>query len=1032
MEVFVDMFAPLLKKLFGSKNEREVKRMLKAVHAVNALEEQMLSLSDEQLRSKTEEFKARLEKGETLDQILPEAFAVCREAGKRVMGMRHFDVQLIGGMTLHEGRIAEMRTGEGKTLVATLAVYLNALAGKGVHVVTVNDYLARRDANWMRPLYEFLGLSVGIVTPFQPPEEKRAAYAADITYGTNNEFGFDYLRDNMAFSLEEKNQRELNFAVIDEVDSILIDEARTPLIISGQAEDSSKLYQQINQLIPRLTQHIEEEEGVVTQEGHFSIDEKTRQVELNEQGHQYIEEMLTQAGLLAEGESLYSAHNLGLLTHVYAGLRAHKLFHRNVEYIVQNNQVLLIDEHTGRTMPGRRLSEGLHQAIEAKEGLQIQPESQTLASTTFQNYFRLYKKLSGMTGTADTEAFEFQQIYNLPVVVIPTNKPLARKDFNDLVYLTQEEKFAAIIADIKECREQGRPVLVGTATIETSEYVSRLLEKEGFEHKVLNAKHHDKEAEIIAQAGRPGAVTIATNMAGRGTDILLGGNWEVEVAALENPSEEQVAQIKADWQKRHQQVLEAGGLHVIASERHESRRIDNQLRGRAGRQGDPGSSRFYLSLEDSLMRIFASDRVKNFMKALGMESGEAIEHRMVTNAIEKAQRKVEGRNFDMRKQLLEYDDVANEQRKVIYHMRNSLLAADEIGQTIAEFRQEALDAAISAHIPPQSLPEQWDIPGLEAVLYSDFGTRLPVQQWLDEDEKLYEETLRERILDALLAAYNEKEELAGAEALRSFEKQIVLRVLDDLWKEHLSTMDHLRHGIHLRGYAQKNPKQEYKRESFALFQDLLESIKRDSIRVLSHVQVRRRIRPRKKPVCAAKPRSWPSACSSSTPRCRLWTSRRRTRKSKGNPTSLPFRYVPNRRSDATSPARAARARSTSIATVRSSKRDLVPLIRAATGLCRSRRFSPRHLACWPPLSEGASHGCRSWSFTYAAPGSRLRAGHRLRRHQAPRPQGRGGDALCRRLASGWSDHHQCLLCRPRTDHPRTHARSGALPADQHR
>ncbi len=838
MEVFVDMFAPLLKKLFGSKNEREVKRMLKAVQAVNALEEQMLSLSDEQLRSKTEEFKARLEKGETLDEILPEAFAVCREAGKRVMGMRHFDVQLIGGMTLHEGRIAEMRTGEGKTLVATLAVYLNALAGKGVHVVTVNDYLARRDANWMRPLYEFLGLTVGIVTPFQPPEEKRAAYAADITYGTNNEFGFDYLRDNMAFSLQEKNQRELNFAVIDEVDSILIDEARTPLIISGQAEDSSKLYQQINQLIPRLKQHIEEE-GVVIQEGHFSIDEKTRQVELNEQGHQYIEELLTAAGLLAEGESLYSAHNLGLLTHVYAGLRAHKLFHRNVEYIVQNNQVLLIDEHTGRTMPGRRLSEGLHQAIEAKEGLQIQPESQTLASTTFQNYFRLYKKLAGMTGTADTEAFEFQQIYNLPVVVIPTNKPLARKDFNDLVYLTQEEKFAAIIADIKECREQGRPVLVGTATIETSEYVSRLLEKEGIEHKVLNAKHHDKEAEIIAQAGRPGAVTIATNMAGRGTDILLGGNWEAEVAALENPSEEQIAQIKADWQKRHQQVIEAGGLHVIASERHESRRIDNQLRGRAGRQGDPGSSRFYLSLEDSLMRIFASDRVKNFMKALGMQPGEAIEHRMVTNAIEKAQRKVEGRNFDMRKQLLEYDDVANEQRKVIYHMRNSLLAADEIGQTIAEFRQEVLDATISAHIPPQSLPEQWDIPGLEAVLYSDFGARLPIQQWLDEDEKLYEETLREKIMQALLADYQEKEELAGPEALRTFEKQIVLRVLDDLWKEHLSTMDHLRHGIHLRGYAQKNPKQEYKRESFALFQDLLESIKRDSIRVLSHVQVRR-------------------------------------------------------------------------------------------------------------------------------------------------------------------------------------------------
>jgi len=839
METLFDMFAPLLKKLFGSKNEREVKRMLKAVQAVNALEEQMVSLSDEQLRSKTEEFKARLEKGETLDKILPEAFAVCREAGKRVMGMRHFDVQLIGGMTLHEGRIAEMRTGEGKTLVATLAVYLNALSGKGVHVVTVNDYLARRDANWMRPLYEFLGLSVGIVVPFQPPEEKRAAYAADITYGTNNEFGFDYLRDNMAFSMADKFQRELNFAVIDEVDSILIDEARTPLIISGQAEDSSKLYMQINQLIPRLKQHIEEEEGVVTQEGHYSIDEKTRQVELNEAGHQYIEELLTQAGLLGEGESLYSAHNLGLLTHVYAGLRAHKLFHRNVEYIVQNGQVILIDEHTGRTMPGRRLSEGLHQAIEAKEGVNIQAESQTLASTTFQNYFRLYAKLSGMTGTADTEAFEFQQIYNLPVVVIPTNRPIARKDYNDLVYLTQAEKYAAIITDIKECQAQGRPILVGTASIESSEYVSQLLQKEGIAHQVLNAKYHDKEAEIIAQAGKPGSVTIATNMAGRGTDILLGGNWEVEVAKLEAPTEEQIAQIKADWQKRHKQVIEAGGLHVIASERHESRRIDNQLRGRAGRQGDPGSSRFYLSLEDNLMRIFASDRVKNFMKALGMEAGEAIEHRMVTNAIEKAQRKVEGRNFDIRKQLLEFDDVANEQRKVIYHMRNSLLAADDIGQTIAEFREDALSNAISSHIPPQSLPEQWDIPGLEAVLYSDFGLRLPVQQWLDEDEKLYEETLREKIMQALLEAYREKEELAGAEALRTFEKQIVLRVLDDLWKDHLSTMDHLRHGIHLRGYAQKNPKQEYKRESFALFQGLLESIKRDSIRVLSHVQVRR-------------------------------------------------------------------------------------------------------------------------------------------------------------------------------------------------
>ncbi len=643
----------------------------------------------------------------------------------------------------------------------------------------------------------------------------------------------------MAFAQEEKFQRELNFAVIDEVDSILIDEARTPLIISGQAEDSSKLYKQINQLIPRLKQHIEEEEGVVTQEGHYKVDEKTRQVELNEAGHQYVEEMLAAAGLLAENESLYAAHNLGLLTHVYAGLRAHKLFHRNVEYIVQNDQVILIDEHTGRTMQGRRLSEGLHQAIEAKEGVNIQAESQTLASTTFQNYFRLYKKLSGMTGTADTEAFEFRQIYGLDVVVIPTHRPVARKDYNDLVYLTQEEKYQAIITDIRECQAQGRPILVGTASIETSEYVSRLLEEAGIEHKVLNAKYHEKEAEIIAQAGRPGAVTLATNMAGRGTDILLGGNWEAEVAALEAPSEEQIAQIKADWQKRHQQVIESGGLHVIASERHESRRIDNQLRGRAGRQGDPGSSRFYLSLEDSLMRIFASDRVKNFMKALGMQAGEAIEHRMVTNAIEKAQRKVEGRNFDMRKQLLEYDDVANEQRKVIYHMRNSLLAADNIGDTIVEFREEMLNATINTHLPPQSLPEQWDIAGLEAALHSDFGLRLPIQQWLDEDEKLYEETLREKILAELTAAYAEKEELAGAEALRTFEKQMLLRVLDDLWKDHLATMDHLRHGIHLRGYAQKNPKQEYKRESFTLFQELLDSIKRDTIRVLSHVQVRR-------------------------------------------------------------------------------------------------------------------------------------------------------------------------------------------------
>lgn len=832
------MFAPLLRKVFGSKNDRDVKRMQKAVRSVNALEEQMQALSNEQLQAKTIEFRERLSQGETLNKILPEAFAVCREAGKRVMGMRHFDVQLIGGMALHEGKIAEMRTGEGKTLVATLAVYLNALAGKGVHVVTVNDYLAHRDANWMRPLYEFLGLSVGVVLPFQDPQEKRSAYACDITYGTNNEFGFDYLRDNMAFSLEEKYQRELNFAVIDEVDSILIDEARTPLIISGQSDDSSVLYQQVNELIPLLQRHLEEEPGVVTQEGHYSLDEKTRQVELNEAGHLFIEDELVKRGLLPEGETLYAPSNLGLLAHVYAGLRAHTLFHKNVEYIIQNGQIVLVDEHTGRTMQGRRLSEGLHQAIEAKEGVQIQPESQTMASTTFQNYFRLYNKLSGMTGTADTEAFEFRQIYGLDVLVIPTHRPIARIDYNDLVFLTQEEKYQAVIEDILACQKQGRPVLVGTASIESSELVSSVLQREGIAHKVLNAKHHDSEAEIIAQAGRPGAVTIATNMAGRGTDILLGGNWEVEAAALENPTEAQIEAIKAEWQVRHQKVIEAGGLHVIATERHESRRIDNQLRGRAGRQGDPGSSRFYLSLEDNLMRIFASDRVKNFMKALGMKPGEAIEHRMVTNAIEKAQRKVEGRNFDIRKQLLEYDDVANEQRKVIYHMRNSLLEADTIKETVAEFADQVLTEAVAEHIPPQSLPEQWNIAGLEEALKTDFALELPIQQWLDEDNSLYEETLVERIKAELVAVYREKEQLAGEEALRGFEKQIVLRVLDDLWKDHLATMDHLRQGIHLRGYAQKNPKQEYKRESFNLFQNLIESIKRDSVRILSHVKVR--------------------------------------------------------------------------------------------------------------------------------------------------------------------------------------------------
>ena len=833
------MFAPLLRKLFGSKNERELKRMTRIVNAINALEENLNSLSDEQLKAKTGEFKERLAKGETLEQILPEAFALVREASKRVMGMRHFDVQLIGGVVLHDGKIAEMKTGEGKTLVSTLPAYLNALSGKGVNVVTVNDYLARRDANLMRPLHEFLGLSVGVVVPFQDPLEKRQAYQCDITYGTNNEFGFDYLRDNMAFRLEDKFQRELNFAIVDEVDSILIDEARTPLIISGPAEDSSQMYTAINKLIPLLKRGYQEEEGQEEVEGHFYIDEKTRQVELNEGGHQYVEELLVKEGLLPEGDSLYAAANLGLLHHVHSALRAHTLFHRNVEYIVQNEQVLLVDEHTGRTMPGRRLSEGLHQAIEAKEGLKIQAESQTLASTTFQNYFRLYNKLSGMTGTADTEAFEFRQIYNLDVVVIPTNKPMTRKDYNDLVYLTIDEKFAAIAADIRGCRESGRPVLVGTASIESSEVVSQLLNKEGIEHKVLNAKYHEKEAEIIAQAGRPGAVTIATNMAGRGTDIILGGSWEAEIASHENPSPEKIAQIKADWQERHQQVLDAGGLHIIACERHESRRIDNQLRGRSGRQGDPGSSRFYLSLEDNLMRIFASDRVKNFMKALGMEKGEAIEHRMVSNAIEKAQRKVEGRNFDIRKQLLEYDDVANEQRKVIYGQRNSILAAETVQETITAIREDVVTAAVSQFIPPQSLPEQWDVAGLEQHLANEFALKLPVQQWLDENDTLHEEGVRQRILEELVAAYKEKEEMTGADALRTFEKQMLLRVLDDLWKEHLAAMDHLRQGIHLRGYAQKNPKQEYKREAFNMFEEMLESMKHDTIRILSHVQVRR-------------------------------------------------------------------------------------------------------------------------------------------------------------------------------------------------
>jgi len=840
------MSLKLIQAIIGSSNSRAIKRLQKSVTRINALEPQMEALSDAELQAKTAQFKERFDNGEALDKILPEAFAVVREASKRVMGMRHFDVQMIGGMVLHEGNIAEMKTGEGKTLVATLPTYLNGLTGLGVHVVTVNDYLASRDANWMRPLYEFLGLTVGIIVSGQSQEEKRAAYQASITYGTNNEFGFDYLRDNMAFRIEDKMQKKLNFAIVDEVDSILIDEARTPLIISGAAQDSSQLYLAINALIPKLergagkpekTGFSIERDTEFKESGHFVIDEKSRQVELTEAGHEFLEDLLTQKKLLDEGESLYAAKNLGLLHHISSALKAHYLFNRDIEYIVQNNKIVLIDEHTGRTMEGRRLSEGLHQAIEAKEGLQIQSESQTLASTTFQNYFRLYSKLAGMTGTADTEAFEFKQIYDLDVVVIPSNRPLARKDMNDLIFLSMEEKFEAIVKDIKEFSSKGAPVLVGTASIDTSELLSRHLIKEKIEHEVLNAKFHEREAQIVAQAGRPGVVTIATNMAGRGTDIVLGGNVQHEITALGDVSPEQADELREAWRQRHQQVMEAGGLHIIGTERHESRRIDNQLRGRAGRQGDPGYSRFYLSLEDNLMRIFASERVKSFMQALGMEKGEAIEHGMVTKSIEKAQRKVEGRNFDIRKQLLEYDNVANDQRTIIYRQRNELMASEDISGLVDNMRGEVASQVTSSHIPPQSVPEQWDIEGLEQALDAQFGVKLPVQQWLDEDEKLFEETLREKIAEELDKHYEIKSALVG-DKMRVLEKQLMLQILDNLWKEHLAAMDQLRQGIFLRGYAGKNPKQEYKREAFTLFQELLNNLQHEVVRFLSHVQIR--------------------------------------------------------------------------------------------------------------------------------------------------------------------------------------------------
>ena len=824
----------LVSGIFGTKNERELKRMNVVVAQANALEESCKALSDAELAGRTAEFKERYRKGETLDQLLPEAFAVCREASRRVLGMRHYDVQLIGGITLHEGRIAEMRTGEGKTLTATLPAYLNALSGEGVHVITVNDYLASRDADWNRPVFEFLGLTIGVIRSMQPPEEKRAAYEADITYGTNNEFGFDYLRDNMAFRLEDKFQRGLAFALIDEVDSILIDEARTPLIISGASEGSSKLYEQINTLIPQLTRQAEEDK---VDGGHYWVDEKHRQVELTESGHEFVEKLLVIIGLLAEGDSLYSAANLGMLHHVHAALKAHVLFIRDVHYIVQDGEVVIVDEHTGRTMPGRRWSDGLHQATEAKERVEIQSENQTMATTTFQNYFRLYKKLSGMTGTADTEAPEFGQIYGLGVVVIPTHKPMVRKDLDDLVFLSREEKFAAIIEEIKVLRDKNAPVLVGTATIESSEYLSNVLQQQKIPHRVLNAKFHAQEAEIIAQAGSPGTVTIATNMAGRGTDILLGGNWRAELAAIESPTEEQERALKAQWQKNHDAVIAAGGLHIIGSERHESRRIDNQLRGRSGRQGDPGVTRFYLSLEDDLMRIFASDRVKNMMRSLGMQKGEAIEHRWVTRSIEGAQRKVESRNFDIRKNLLKYDDVANDQRRAIYTQRDSILEAESIADNVELIHQDVINTVISEFIPPQSVDHQWDIPGLEKALSMDFGADLDVKGWLDADDSLHEVGLRERVVEAVSQAYKNKRERIGDEVAQSLEKQLMLQILDRHWKDHLAAMDYLRKGIHLRGYAQKNPEQEYKREAFQLFEQLLGAVKLEFVQTLARIQV---------------------------------------------------------------------------------------------------------------------------------------------------------------------------------------------------
>lgn len=826
-----DMFSGFLKAIFGSRNQRLIKRYRKQVEQINALEQSYEKLSDEEILQKTASFKERYQKGETLNHLLPEAFALVREAGKRTLNMRHFDVQLIGGMVLHDGKIAEMSTGEGKTLMATLPVYLNSLAGS-VHVVTVNDYLARRDAQWMGPLYRALGLTVGVVVPRMRQEVKKQSYLADVVYATNNELGFDYLRNKMAFSADECLQKELHFAIVDEVDSILIDEARTPLIISGQAEDSSDLYIRMNEIAPQLTA-----QKVKDGPGDYSIDEKAKQIALTEEGHNRVEALLVKDGLLTSGKSLYDPAHIGLLHHLNASLRAHALFKRDVDYLVHNNEVVIVDEHTGRTMPGRRWSDGLHQAVEAKERVAIQSENQTLASITFQNFFRLYGKLAGMTGTADTEAYEFQQIYGLEVVVIPTNRPCVRQDHADVIYLTKEEKFESIVEEIKASVKLGQPVLVGTVSIETSELLSNVLQKHKIKHQVLNAKFHDQEAQIVAEAGRPAAVTIATNMAGRGTDIVLGGSKESEIRALENPTPEQIEAIHHEWKIRHDAVKKAGGLHIIGTERHESRRIDNQLRGRAGRQGDPGSSRFYLSLEDNLMRIFGSDKMANLMRRLGVQRGESITHPWVSRAIENAQRKVEGHNFDIRKQLLEYDNVANDQRKVMYDQRDALMATEDISENIVSIRESVVNTVISEHIPPQSVEDMWDIEGLEKTLDADFGLKLPVQQWLETEKDLHEEMLRERILQEVTKVHEAKEARIGADMMRRFEKSVMLHALDTHWKDHLSQMEYLRQSIFLRGYAQKDPRQEYKREAFNLFTALLDSIKRQVISILTIVEI---------------------------------------------------------------------------------------------------------------------------------------------------------------------------------------------------